>query len=821
MANKKNNNKEIKKSEVYSREIVDEMKTSYIDYAMSVIVSRALPDIRDGMKPVHRRILYAMYGMGLSPGGSFRKSAAVTGEVLGKYHPHGDMAVYDTIARMAQDFSLRYPLVIGQGNWGSIDGDPPAAARYTECKLSKIGEELLRNIEKDTVDFMDNYDGTKQEPTVLPSPFPQLLLNGAVGIAVGMATNIPTHNLTEVCEAAIHLLKNPKATTEDLFEFIQGPDFPTGGAIYGKKDIISAYSQGKGRIINRGKAEIIENKKKSDQIVITEIPYQVQKAKLVQQIAKLVQDKKIDGIKDVRDESDKDGLRIALDLQRGAYPKKILNRLYKFTDIQKSFYLNMIALVDGIQPRLLSLVDLLSYFLDHRKKVIYRRTRFDLEKSKAREHILEGLHKCLNKIDEVIKTIKASENREDAQKKLMKKFKLSEIQANAILDTKLSSLAKLERKNIEDELKKIRARIKELTAILKSPAKIKKVVEKELKEDKEKYGDERRTKVYVQKLGEIAEEDLIPQEETIITLTKGGYIKRVSPSIYKIQKRGGKGILGMKTMQDDIVEHFLLAQTHDSMLFFTDSGKVFRTLAYEIPKGTRVSRGRGLLNFLELSSGERVLSLQPLGKEDSDYGFKNLVMLTENGIIKKTPLEAFKNIHRSGLIALKLRKNDLLKKTVKTTGRDDIVIVTRKGKSIRIKEKDVRTMGRTAAGLIGIRMAKGDKVVSMDVIGKEEKKPQHLLVITEKGYGKRTGIKEYRIQGRGGTGIKTANVTSKTGDIVAARMLREEEDLIIISEKGHVIRTKISSIPKLSRVTQGVRIMRLAEGDKVVSTAFI
>jgi len=803
---------------------MDEMKTSYIDYAMSVIVSRALPDVRDGMKPVHRRILYAMYGMGLSPGGSFRKSAAVTGEVLGKYHPHGDMAVYDTIARMAQDFSLRYPLVIGQGNWGSIDGDPPAAARYTECKLSKIGEEMLRNIEKDTVDFMDNYDGTRQEPTVLPAPAPQLLLNGAVGIAVGMATNIPTHNLAEVCDAAIYLLKNPKSTTEDLFQFVQGPDFPTGGAIYGKKDIISAYSQGKGGVISRGKAEIIENKKNSDQIIITEIPYQVQKAKLVQQIAKLVQDKKIDGIKDVRDESDKEGLRIALDLQRGAYPKKILNRLYKFTDLQKSFYLNMIALVDGIQPRLLSLVDLLNYFLEHRKKVIYRRTKHDLEKSKAREHILEGLHKCLNKIDDVIKTIKSSENRDDAQKKLMKKFKLSEIQANAILDTKLSALAKLERKNIEDELKKIRARIKELTAILKSPKRIKGVVEKELKEVKEKYGDERRTKVYAQRLGEIAEEDLIPQEETIITLTKGGYIKRVSPSIYKIQKRGGKGILGMKTMQDDIIEHFLLAQTHDSALFFTDSGKVFRTLVYEIPKGTRVSRGRGLLNFLELSSGERVLSLQPLGKEDADYGFKNLVMLTENGIIKKTPLEAFKNIRRSGLIALKLRKDDLLKKTVKTTGEDDLIIVTRKGKSIRIKEKDIRTMGRTASGLIGIKMGKGDKVVSMDVIRKQdpkEKAVQHLLVITEKGYGKRTETKEYRTQGRGGTGIKTANVTSKTGDIVAARVLREEEDLIVISENGHVIRIKISSIPRLSRATQGVRIMRLAEGDKVVSTAFI
>ena len=812
---------------IKNREITEEMRDSYIDYAMSVIVSRALPDVRDGLKPVHRRILYAMHEMGLGHTAKFRKSAAVVGEVLGKFHPHGDQSVYDAAIRMAQDFSLRYPLIQGQGNVGSID-DPSefAAMRYTEMKLSKIGEEILRDIGRDTVDFRPNYDGTRKEPIVLPSPLPQLLLNGSLGIAVGMATNIPPHNLSEVSDALIYLIDHPKAIIEDLFRFIKGPDFPTGGVIFGKKEIISAYSQGKGPIVARGKAEVVE-KNGRGQIIITEIPFQVQKSNLIEQFAKLVQDKRIQGIKDIRDESDREGMRIVLDLQRDAYPKKVLNRLYKFSDLQKTFHLNMIALVDGIQPRVLSLVDFLNYFIIHRKEVVVRRTKYDLDRAKERAHILEGLNKCLVKIDAVIKTIRTSKNREEAQKNLIKKFKLTEIQANAILETKLAALAKLERKKIEDELKEMQAKIKELVTILKSPQKIKEVVKKELGELKENFGDERRTKVFVQKIGEIAEEDLIPLEETIITLTQGGYIKRINPATYKIQKRGGKGILGMKTLQDDVVEYFLLSQTHDSLLFFIDSGKVFRTLVYEIPEGTRVARGRGLLNFIEVSPEEKVLSLMTFGKEDIKLGIKNLVMVTQNGIIKKTTLEEFKNVRKSGLIAIKLRKGDLLKKVAKSTGQNDIIIVTKKGQSIRFKEQDIRKMGRPASGVKGIRLRKGDKVVGMGMVEQETRNEKqeirkYLLVVTENGYGKRTDLAEYKFQGRGGTGIKTANVTAKTGELVASKILTgEEEDLIVISQKGQVIRAKISLIPKISRATQGVKIMRLDEGDKVASSTCI
>ncbi|MDP2910230.1 MAG: DNA gyrase subunit A [bacterium] len=817
--------------EVRLREITDEMKDSYIDYAMSVIVSRALPDVRDGLKPVHRRILYAMDEDGLTHTAKFRKSATVVGSVLGRYHPHGDVAVYDSLVRMAQDFSLRYPLITGQGNWGSIDGDPAAAMRYSECKMSKIGEEMLKDIEKDTVNFRPNYDGTRKEPTVLPSPVPQLLLNGSLGIAVGMATNIPPHNISEICDALIYLIDSPKATVEDVCQFIKGPDFPTAGAIYGRKDIIAAYSQGKGPIVNRGKAEIKEEEEdKKSQIVITEIPFQTQKSSLVEQFANLVQAKKIDGIKDIRDESDKDGLRVVLDLQKGAYPNKILNRLYKFTDLQKTFHLNMLALVDGIQPKVLSLKEVLEYFIEHRKEVVARRTKYELEKAKERAHILEGLNKCLSQIDAVIKTIKSSKNREDALNNLIKKFKLTEIQANAILETKLSALAQLERQKIEDELKEIKNRINELSTILKSPAKIKEVVKKELKEIKETFGDERKTKVFSQNVGEIAEEDLIPQEETIITLTQGGYIKRINPETYKLQKRGGKGILGMKTLQEDIVGHFLSAQTHDSLFFFTDSGKVFQTVVYEIPEGSRVARGRGLLNFLELSSNEKVLSLLTFGKEDVELGIKDLVMVTQNGIIKRTKLEEFKNVRRSGLIAINLRKGDLLDKVAKTTGENDIILATKKGMSIRFKEKDIREMGRPASGVKGINLRKDDKVVGMDVIGSMKSEvrstktedQRYLLVVMENGYGKRTDIKEYKIQKRGGTGVKTANVTAKTGEIVFSKVATDqEEDLIVISQKGQVIRTKVSSIAKINRSTQGVRIMKLTEGDKVASAACI
>ena len=848
---------------VQPREITEEMRESYIDYAMSVIVSRALPDVRDGLKPVHRRILYTMHEMGLTHAAKFRKSATVVGSALGWFHPHGDQSVYDAAIRMAQDFLLRYPLIDGQGNMGSID-DPSefAAMRYTEMRLAKIGEETLKDIEKNTVDFVDNYDGTRKEPQVLPSPVPQLLLNGSLGIAVGMATNIPPHNLFEVVDSLIYLIDHPQATTEDLFKpstraklgagsvphrnevsgagFIQGPDFPTGGQIFNQKEIIQAYSQGRGPIVTRGKAETQEYEKTGRlRIIISEIPFQVQKSSLMEQFANLVQEKKIEGIKDIRDESDKEGMRIVIELSRDAFPQKILNRLYKFTDLQKTFHLNMLALVDGIQPRVLNLVEVLNYFIAHRKEVVARRTKYDLKKAEERAHILEGLHKCLGNIDAVIKTIKNSANREDAEKNLMKKFRLTKIQANAILETKLAALAKLERKKIEDELKEIKAKIKDLAAILASPQKIKEVLKKELKEIKENFGDARKTKVHLQKLGEIAEEDLIPKEETIITLTQGGYIKRINPKTYKIQKRGGKGILGMKTLQDDIVEHFLSANTHDALCFFTDSGKVFKTQAYEIPEGQRIARGRGLLNFLEISTQEKVLSLIPLGKEDADLGIKYLVMITQNGIIKKTALKEFENVRRSGLIAITLKKDDLLKKVSKSTGNDEIMLVTKKGMSIRFKEKDIREMGRPAAGVKGIRLKKGDKVIGMGIVGEKPRQGEEnksssypfakaregkecLLAVMEQGYGKRTDLKEYRLQGRRGSGIKTANITPKTGDLVASFILQgQEEDLIVISQKGQVIRSAISHIPKIGRSTQGVRIMRLEPGDKVASATCI
>jgi len=825
MANKSSKqDKDTEVGYIKPREIVTEMKESYIDYAMSVIVARALPDVRDGLKPVHRRILYTMHEDGLTHAAKFRKSATVVGSCLGRYHPHGDQAVYDSLVRMVQDFSLRYPLILGQGNFGSLDNDPAAAQRYTECKMSKIGEEMLRDISKNTVNFIDNYDGTRREPTVLPSPLPQLLLNGSLGIAVGMATNIPPHNLTEVVEASIYLLSHPKANTEDLFKFVKGPDFPTGGIIYNQKEIIEAYSQGKGAIVTRGKADISEKEKTGrTRIVISEIPYQVLKSTLIEQLAKLVQEKKIAGIRDIRDESDKEGLRIVIDLLRDAYPQKVLNRLYKFTDLQRTFHLNMLALVDGIQPRVLSLSEVLSYYLEHRKEVVFRRTKYELEKAKERAHILEGLHKCLSKIDAVIRTIKSSASREDALKNLMKRFKLTQIQANAILETKLAALAKLERKRIEDELKEMKARIKEYTAILKSPQKVKEVVKEELEEVKKNFGDERKTKVNLQKVGEIAEEDLIPQEETIIALTQGGYIKRINPSLYKKQRRGGKGMIGMKTLGEDIIEHFLTAMTHDSLLFFTDSGKVFRTQVYEIPEGQRVAKGRGLLNFLELSSEEKVLSLQTLGKKDIEQGKKYLVMITKNGIIKKSALDDFENIRRSGLIAISLKRGDALKGVRKTTGNDDIVLVTNRGQSIRFQEKDARVMGRQAAGIRGIRLKKGDEVIGMDVIESSKlKEKQYLLVVTENGYGKRTDLKEYKKQGRGGSGIKTAQITPKTGNLVASMVLSgQEEDLIVISQKGQVIRTKVGSIAKHGRATQGVRIMKLDSGDKVASAACI
>jgi len=803
---------------IKDREITDEIKECYLDYAMSVIVSRALPDVRDGLKPVHRRILFAMYEDGLRATAKFRKSATVVGSTLGRYHPHGDVAVYDSLVRMAQDFSLRYTLVNGQGNWGSQDGDSAASMRYTECKLTAIGEEMLHDIEKDTVNFRPNYDATRKEPVVLPSPVPQLLFNGSFGIAVGMATSIPPHNATEVLQATIYLIDNPEATTEDLFEFVKGPDFPTGGIIYSKKEIILAYSQGKGPILTRGKAEIIESQKGNSQIIITEIPYQVQKSSLVIQFAKLVEDKRIDGVKDIRDESDREGMRIVIDLKKEAFPSKVLNSLYKYTDLQKTFHLNMLALVDGIQPRVLSLSDVLSFYLKHKQEVVIRRTKFDLAKIKERAHILEGLIIALKNIDEVIKTIKQSESKEAAHQNLQKKFKLTAIQSTAILEMRLQSLAKLERDKIEQELKAIQEKIKELLAILESPKKLKELIKKELGEVLEKHQDARRTKVVVGKLGEIGDEDLIPKEEAIIILTKGGYIKRFKPSVYKVQKRGGQGVTGIDVSDEDTVEHFVLGNTLDKLLFFSDSGKVFQCFAWEIPEMGRATKGRGILNFLEISQSEKILSIIPYSKQDEIDTGKFLVMATKNGIMKKTELSAFKNVRKNGLLAIKLQTGDSLKSAKIIDKGDEVIMISKAGQSIRFKSSDVRAMGRSSSGVHGMKLAKGDEVIAMDDIKPKIDAKNYLLIITENGFGKKTKLEEYRIQKRGGSGIKAAKITEKNGPIVFSKILAQiDMDLVVISNKGQVIKSPLSTVSTFGRASSGVRVMRLKAGDKVAS----
>ena len=818
---------------VKPQEITQEMETCYLDYAMSVIVGRALPDVRDGLKPVHRRILYAMWDMGLRSTAKLRKSALVVGDVLGKYHPHGDSAVYDTMVRLAQDFSMRYPMIQGQGNFGSLDDDGAAAMRYTECRLTPLAEEMMQDIDKDTITWTDNYDGTRKEPMVLPAKLPQLLLNGSLGIAVGMATSIPPHNLSELVEGIEYLIENPKSTNEDLMKFIKGPDFPTGGAIYDKQAIVQAYSTGKGAIVNRATAEIVEDKKGAKQIIVSEIPYQVNKATLLEVVADLVKDKKIDGIKDIRDESDKDGVRIVVDLKAEAYPQKVLNRLYKLTDLQKTFHLNMIALVDGLQPQVLSLKSFLEQYVEHRYNVVTRRTKFDLERAKERAHILEGLKKALDHIDAIIATIKKSADKEEARSELCKKFKLSDAQSAAILEMKLQTLAGLERKKIDDELKEKKQIIAELEELLKSPKKILGVIKTELAYLKAKFGDERRTKVFASPVGEFKEEDLIPEEDCIITLTEGGYIKRMNPKNYKAQLRGGKGVSGITTREEDEVKYLASVNTHDNLLFFTNTGRVFQTKSYEIPEASRVARGQAVVNFLELGPKEEVSALVALKenlknkkkgevKTAAGIGEENyLVMATKNGIIKKTAIGDFANVRRSGLIAIGLDKDDLLRWVKPSSGTDEIILVTAKGQSVRFKEKDARSMGRAAGGVRGLRLKKGDIVVGMDVISTKVKagnaKPE-LLVVMENGYGKKTELKQFKIQRRGGSGIKAAQVTPKTGQIVVAKILAGgEEDIIAISQHGQVIRTSLSSISLLGRATQGVRIIKLDEGDKVAS----
>ena len=801
--------------------ITKEMQDCYLDYAMSVIVARALPDVRDGLKPVHRRILYAMHDIGLKPSAKFRKSATVVGEVLGKYHPHGDVAVYDSMVRMAQDFSMRYQLVNGQGNFGSMDGDSAAAMRYTEAKMTAIAEEMLFDIGKNTVDFIDNYDKSQKEPTVLPAKIPALLLNGSVGIAVGMATNIPPHNLSEIVSATAYLIDNPDATIEDLVKFVKGPDFPTGGLIYGQKDILNAYSAGKGRIDMRAVVEIVEAKKGRFQIIVSEMIYQVNKATLIEKIAELVKTKKIDGIKDIRDESDRDGVRVVIDLKNDAYPKKILNRLYKLTDLQKAFHVNMLALVDGIQPRVLNLKMILEYYIVHREEVVKRRTQFELDKAKERAHILEGLNIALDHIDEVIKTIKKASTKEDAHFALMKKFKLSDRQATAILEMKLQTLAGLERKKIKDELDEKLKLIKKLETILKSKTKIRNIIKDELAEVKDKYGDERRTKVYKNAIGEFSQEDLVPSEDTIVTLTREGYIKRMDPETYHVQRRGGKGVIGATMKEEDIIDHFFLTNTHNSLLFFTNYGRVFQTKAYEIPVSSRTAKGQSIVNFLQLSPDETVTAIISLKKEDK---MNFLVMATKNGIIKKVKIEEFSKVRRSGLIAIKLKGGDELRWVRSSGGRNEIAMVASGGQSIKFKEKDIRAMGRTASGVKAIKLKPSTCVVSMDIVSDLEKEKTYILSISENGFGKLSDLKFYKTQRRGGSGIKTAIVNSKTGTIVGSRIISEsqlEKDLIIISQKGQVIRIPLASVAKSGRATQGSKIMRLGDGDKISSIAVV
>jgi DNA gyrase subunit A len=816
---KKDEKKEnkIEVGQIKKRSITEEMKDSYLDYAMSVIVARALPDVRDGLKPVHRRILYAMYRMGLTSSSKFRKSATIVGETLGKYHPHGDAAVYESMVKMAQDFHTRYPLVHGQGNFGSMDGDNAAAMRYTEAKMHRIAEEMLLDIDKETVDWTDNYDGTRKEPVVLPAKLPQLLLNGCMGIAVGMATNIPPHNLGEIVDGVIFLIDNPKSMVQDIFKFIKGPDFPTGGEIYNRPGMIQAYSTGRGPIVNRAKTEIVERKTGKFQIVIHEITYGTNKANLITRIADLVKDKKIQGVKDVRDESDKEGVRIAIDLKNDAQPQKILNQLFKLTDLQKTFHLNMIALINGLQPQVLSLKNILEEYVKHRREVVIRRAEFELKQAKARVHILEGLNKAIDHIDAVIKTIKESADKEIAHKNLVKKFKLTVLQAAAILEMRLQALAGLERKKIKDELKEKKQLIKELGILLKSPRKILGIVKKELKETKERYADERKTKVYRQAVGQLTEEELVSKEECVIILTMGGYIKRVNPQSYHTQKRGGKGTVGIKPRDEDVVSWFLSASTHDDILFFTDQGRVFRAKAYEIPETGRTARGQAIVNILQLGPQEKISAILNV---DNQQSMKYLVMSTENGIIKRTKIEDFINVRRSGLIAIRLNKGDKLKWAKLASGRSEVILITSKGQSIRFKESDVRPMSRAAAGVKGINLRKNDKLIGMDVIESgDEKKGLKVLVITKNGFGKRTYLKYYKIQKRGGLGIKTAKLTEKTGDIVASRILNRQEDLFAISQKGHVIRTNLKNVSCLGRATQGVRIMKMSQGDEVASIA--
>ena len=802
---------------VVSVDISTEMKESFIDYAMSVITDRALPDVRDGLKPVHRRILFGMSEMGLTSSARFRKSAAIVGDVLGKYHPHGDVAVYDTMVGMAQDFSYRYPLVHGQGNFGSIDGDGAAAMRYTEARMSKVSSLLLLDLEKETVDFRPNYDQTHKEPIVLPTAVPSLLLNGTLGIAVGMATNIPPHNLSEVIDATIHLIDNKDATTEDLMQFIKGPDFPIGGIVYGQADLIHAYSTGRGGVVTRGEAEIVEQKSETFQIIITSIPYRVNKSTLIEAIASLIQEKKLEGIKGLRDESTKD-IRIVIDLKSGIIPQKVLNYIYKHTQLEQSFNFNIVALVDGV-PQTLSLKSLLSEFISHRVIVVRRRTEFDLRKAKDREHILLGLKKALDHIDRVISVIRASKDTAVAKLNLMKEFKFSDIQATAILEMKLQKLAGLERKNVELELKEKQELIKELEALLASPKKMLKVIGDELIDIKEKYSDIRRTRIIKGGVKAINEEDLIPEKESVLVFTKGGYVKRTDPSEYRAQKRGGVGVIDIEPKDEDFVTMLVSANTHSDLLFFTNLGKAYQIKMYDIPEGKRATKGKSIMNFISLGAEEKVTSILPIDKETKKT-VENLMMVTKMGITKKVAAEIFKDVRRSGLIAIKLDSDDELQAVLAISKGDDVMLATTLGQSIRFKETDVREMGRSAGGVRAIKLAKNDFVIGVDKIPKGENSSS-ILTLSSNGLGKKTNIKEYKVQKRGGSGIKTAKVTPKTGKLIVAKIVKDESEIIAVSQKGQVIRVSLDSIPTSGRQTQGVTVMKLRAGDNIASITFL
>lgn len=799
---------------VVDRSITTEMKESYLDYAMSVITARALPDVRDGLKPVHRRILYAMHEKGLTSSAKFRKSAVVVGDVLGNYHPHGDVAVYDSMVQMAQDFKMRYPLIIGQGNFGNIDGDPAAAMRYTEAKMSRLSGEILRDIEKETVLWRANYDSTKKEPAVLPAAIPNLVLNGTLGIAVGMASNIPPHNLREVSKALVHLINNPEATTEELLEFIQGPDFPTGGIAFGRKDIHHACATGRGGVVVRGIAEIVETKAGVNQIVITAVPYRVNKSDLIIKIADLVRDKKLEGIKGLRDESTKD-IRIVIELKSGGHPQKVLNALYKHTQLEETFHYNLVALVDGV-PQTLSLKTMLAEFIGHRKVVIRKRTEYDLKKAEEREHILLGLTKALDHIDKVIKLIKSSKDTMDAHRGLMAEFKFSALQATAILDMKLQKLAGLERKKLEDELRAVQIFIKRCKEILASVKIIVGIIKDEINEIAEKYGDDRRTIIAKQGAKILSIEDMVPEEENALVLTSGGYVKRTKPEEFRKQKRGGVGVVDLETKEEDFVTHLLVGNTHSDVLFFTDQGKVYQIKMYELPEGRRATKGKSLVNFVALGADEKVTSVLVMPKEVKGVEL-SLLMITKNGVGKRVAAKSFHDVRRSGLIAIKLKEGDELVSASFVAKGDSAILVTNKGQSIRFKESDIREMGRGAGGVRAMRLAKGDKIVGAQVISKEAKNPS-LLIISGNGFGKRTKIGEYKTQKRGGSGIKTSKVTPKTGEIISGMIVTEEvEELVAISQKSQVIRTSVKEIPLLGRSTQGVRIMKLREQDKIAS----